>query len=105
MHWLRTLPITLLVSSLACQPTQEELANGDDPIAALSSTVESSRYGPKYWSEQMTADSETWTKALEYCAPAEHANYPNCEVVASVKFAEAPGPVDNPFQSEKGLNP
>ena len=36
MHWLRTLPITLLVSSLACQPTQEELANAPvqtaDPV-------------------------------------------------------------------------
>ncbi len=105
MHWYKILAVSLLVCLAGCQPTQELLANGADPIAALSSTVESSRYGPKYWSEQMTAASEIWKEALEYCEPAEHANRPNCEIVASAKFVATRKPVENPFQSEEGLNP
>ena len=59
MRQLFALPLALsalLVS--ACGPSQEQLANGDDPIAALGSTVESSRYGAKYWTEQMNAASD-----------------------------------------------
>lgn len=89
----------------ACGPSQEQLANGDDPIAALGSTVESSRYGAKYWTEQMNAASDTWKQAVAYCEPAEHADYPNCKTVGSVKFIGAPGAVENPARSEKGFNP
>ena len=92
-------------SPSACGPSQEELANGDDPIAALRSTAESSRYGAKYWIEQMTAATELWTQAVAYCEPAEHADYPNCETVRAVKFIGVPGAVENPARSEKGFNP
>jgi hypothetical protein len=106
MRQLNALPLalaTLLLS--ACGPSQEQLANGDDPIAALGSTVESSRYGAKYWTEQMNAASDTWTRAIAYCEPAEHADYPNCKTVRSVKFIGVPGAVENPARSEKGFNP
>lgn len=89
---------------LACGPTQEQLANGDDPIAALGATVESSRYGEQYWKEQKAAASEIWQQAISYCEPSEHANYPNCEIVTNVKFLGAPEAVENPARSEKGLN-
>ncbi len=95
--------VALLLS--ACGPSQEKLANGDDPIAALRATVESSRYGAKYWTEQMTTATELWTKAVAYCEPAEHADYPNCKTVRSVKFIGVPGAVENPARSEKGFNP
>ncbi len=95
--------VPLLLS--ACGPSPEELANGDDPIAALGSTAESSRYGSKYWTEQMTAASEIWTEAVVYCEPAEHADYANCKTVRSVKFIGVPGAVENPARSEKGFNP
>jgi len=99
--------LAALVGSLAaaCGPTQEEIANGDDPIAALDSTVTSSRYGPTYWTEQMKGDTDVWSEALAYCEPAEHANYPNCEVVRSTKFVGVPGRVENPALSDEGFNP
>ena len=96
--------IALLLLS-ACGPSQEELANGEDPLAALQSTAESNRYGAKYWTEQMSAASELWTQAVAYCEPAEHADYPNCKTVRSVKFIGVPGAVENPARSEKGFNP
>lgn len=100
-----TFSAALALFLLACGPAQEELANGDDPIAALRSTVESSRYGAKYWTEQMTAATDLWIKAAAYCEPAEHADYPNCKTVRSVKFIGVPGAVENPARSEKGFNP
>lgn len=89
----------------ACGGSQEELANGDDPIAALGSTVKSSRYGPAYWKEQLEAESTVWKEALAYCADAEHANYPNCETVKSTEFIGKPGTVGNPALSDEGFNP
>ncbi len=106
MHWLKTLAFLFIpVAFVACQPSQEDIANGDDPIAALGSTVESSRYGATYWAEQMKADSDVWNDAVAYCEDAERANYPNCELVAAAKFMATPDAVENPFQSEEGLNP
>lgn len=79
-----------LVVSLAlfvgCTPSSEELADGDDPIAALSSTAQSSRYGMKYWSEQRDGETEVWADALAFCEPAEAADYPNCKTVRTTRF-------------------
>lgn len=91
--------------ALACGPTQEEIANGDDPMAALESTVKSSRYGAAYWTEQMKGDTGVWNEAVAYCEPAERANYPNCELVRSTKFVGVPGQVENPALSDEGFNP
>jgi hypothetical protein len=105
---MRFIPITLVlgvVLLLGCRASEEDLANGDDPIAALGATVESSRYGEKYWQEQIQADSDVWREAVAYCADSERANYPNCEVVNRVAFIGKPGPVENPFASEEGINP
>jgi hypothetical protein len=90
---------------IACGPSEEELANGDDPLTALEATVESSRYGASYWTEQMTAKTQVWAAALAYCEPAERADYPNCKTVRSVRFVGVPGAVGNPARSEKGFNP
>jgi len=87
----------LLVAALlaGCAPTQEEIANGDDPIGALASTVESSRYGLNYWVEQRHGKTATWAEATSFCEPAERANYPNCETVREVRATE-PGTVKDP---------
>jgi hypothetical protein len=99
------LVLAAAITFLACGPSQEELANGDDPLAALESTVESSRYGAGYWTEQMTAKTQVWAEALAYCEPAERADYPNCTTVRSVRFIGVPGAVGNPAHSEQGFNP
>jgi len=91
--------------AVGCGPTDEEIANGDDPIAALASIVESSRYGAAYWTEQMKGDTDVWKEAIAYCEPADRANYTNCEVVRSTKFVGVPGKVENPALSQKGFNP
>lgn len=88
-------PVTALFFALACSPSAEDVANGADPIAALASTAESSRYGLNYWIEQRDQKSETWAQAVAYCEPAERANYPNCETVRQVR-ATVPKPVQDP---------
>ena len=96
MHTRHLVAITALLAT-ACSPSAEDVANGDDPIAALGSTAESSRYGLNYWTKQRDAKSDIWTRALAYCEPAERANYPNCETVRQVG-ATAPKPVQDPRQ-------
>ena len=93
---MRRTALAFAVSAIAsCSPSPEGLANGDDPIAALSSTVRSSRYGLNYWVEQRDAKTEVWSRALSYCEPPDHANYPNCETVREVRATE-PGQVEDP---------
>jgi hypothetical protein len=91
IYWIFLAAILLI----SCGPSQEELANGDDPIAALGSTVGSSRYGLNYWVEQRDQETDVWARALVYCEPAERANYPNCEIVREVRATE-PGKVVDP---------
>jgi hypothetical protein len=91
IYWI-LIGAVLLIS---CGSSQEELANSDDPIAALESTASSSRYGLNYWVEQRDQETDIWSRALAYCEPAERANYPNCETVREVG-ASQPGKVVDP---------
>ena len=99
------LVLAAAIAFLACGPSQEELADGDDPLAALESTVESSRYGARSWTEQMTAKTQVWAAALAYCEPTERADHANCKTVHSVTFIGVPRAVGNPARSESGFNP
>lgn len=93
---MRRTVLALVVATIAsCSPSPEDVANGDDPIAALESTAQSSRYGLNYWVEQRDQKTETWSKALAFCEPPEHANYPNCQTVREVRATE-PGKVEDP---------
>jgi len=91
----RTVVVLFALFIASCSPSPEEIANGDDPIAALASTAKSSRYGLNYWVEQRNQKTENWSQALAFCEPAEHANYPNCETVREVRATE-PGKVEDP---------
>lgn len=90
--------------TLACGPSAEDLANGDDPIASLRSTVRSSRFGEQYWRHELRSRSTVWAKAIEYCDAAEKADYPNCEVVRGVKFVGSGAPINDSADSTKGFN-
>ncbi|MGH7286942.1 MAG: hypothetical protein ACREI8_02870 [Myxococcota bacterium] len=93
---MRRIVLGLVVAAItSCSPSPEDVANGDDPIAALTSTARSSRYGLNYWVEQRDQKTETWSQALAFCEPPEHANYPNCETVREVRATE-PGKVEDP---------
>jgi hypothetical protein len=94
-HMRRTALVLFLGALASCSPSQEDVANGDDPIAALASTAKSSRYGLNYWVEQRDQKTGIWSQALAFCEPTQHANYPNCETVREVRATE-PGKVEDP---------
>lgn len=50
------------------QDQQADIANGPDPIAALSADVESTRYGSAYWSAQSDSNTPLWRRAKDFCA-------------------------------------
>ena len=89
-----------LAAGAACRPTPptpQQVADGDDPVAALTSSTPSTRYTQGYWLEQMRADSagrpSPWRRALAYCGengrprPGLEADgaKPNCFAVSQVE--------------------
>lgn len=85
-----TLIVPLLVglSLVGCKPSQEDVANGNDPIRSLSATVQSTRYGPPYWAEQRRVKSGSWQQAVAYCTPDRRREFPNCPTVSNLAEAE-----------------
>lgn len=71
-----------------CSPRPEDVANGDDPIKALSASVLSTRYQGPYWVQQRQAKSDVWQQAVAYCTPERVREYPNCQPVAAAAAAE-----------------
>jgi len=77
--------------------TSEQVADGDDPLAALAVSAETHRYTEPYWIEQFHADSagrpSPWKQALAYCGTSDaprpglnaHGNKPNCGAVFQVE--------------------
>jgi hypothetical protein len=65
------------------------IANGDDPLAALTVDVESTRYTTRYWSTQADSNPTLWSKAQAYCEQqraASSGQKVNCGAVLSAKF-------------------
>lgn len=80
----------------ACQPKPEDVANGDDPIAALEAPVRSTRYDGPYWQQQRLAGSDVWRRAVETCSPERAAQRPNCEpVLANARAQEGNARADS----------
>ncbi len=84
---------TLGVAALlgACRTAAEtDVANGDDPIAALETHVPSTRYERTYWHQvargTTRADSALWRRAVETCRGRESAERPNCTAVRMTAF-------------------
>jgi hypothetical protein len=72
----------------SCQPNAEDVANGDDPIAALDSRMRSTRYDGPYWQQQRLAGSDVWRRAVATCTPERATERPNCEPVVANARAE-----------------
>ncbi len=89
---LIVLPLLLLTS--ACGPTNEDIANGDDPIKALKVTAQSTRYAGDFWVREHEQNPERFQEAISFCEAKEYADYPNCRAVvqarAVVEAAESP---------------
>jgi hypothetical protein len=60
---------TAVGAASSCQPKAEDVANGDDPIAALDARVRSTRYDGPYWQQQRLASSDVWRRAVATCTP------------------------------------
>ena len=72
----------LLFSALTgCAPSQEELADGDDPLAALTAEVPSTRYDGPYWMAQYQTGRDLFDEAVRYCMEEAQRGRPNCAPV------------------------
>jgi hypothetical protein len=80
-----------LAAMAACRPAADEIANGDDALAALAAPVESARYDGPYWAREAHRRSRTWAAARAYCARARAARLPNCHAVELVERWEGLG--------------
>jgi hypothetical protein len=77
----------ILASLLAvgCVETEEDVANGDDPLRALTVAHPSDRYGSTYWTQKSDADSALWAQAVAYCEGRADGDHPNCDAVRQVQ--------------------
>ncbi|GJG89849.1 hypothetical protein tb265_50300 [Gemmatimonadetes bacterium T265] len=91
MWFTAVAPAAVLALLGACRPSPQQVADGDDPLAALTTTAESHRYTAGYWREQARTDAAgRWAKALAYCGdgrprPGLEADgaKPNCAAVST----------------------
>jgi hypothetical protein len=74
--------------AVGCVDTEEELANGDDPLRALTGTHRSDRYTSTYWAETSAAASTLWAQAVEFCQGRTSGDRPNCEAVRQVQAVQ-----------------
>ena len=68
---------------------QTELANGDDPIAALGSTIESTRYTTAFWTQQADSNPSLFARARAFCDAQWASNSGqrvNCGAVSAAAF-------------------
>ncbi len=85
--------LAVLAGAAACRTAAEtDVANGDDPIAALEAHVPSTRYERPYWHQvaqgKTAADSALWRRAVETCRSVEATQRPNCTAVQMTAFYE-----------------
>jgi hypothetical protein len=80
----------LAVALASCRPSAEDLADGEDPLAALASPAESARYDGPYWLREAHRNSRTWQAAKTFCGKAGARELPNCHAVRLVERWEAP---------------
>lgn len=71
-----------------CVDTQREIANGDDPLRALTVAHRSDRYGSTYWAQKSGADPALWAQAVEYCERRASGDHPNCDAVRQVQAVQ-----------------
>jgi hypothetical protein len=70
---------------VGCQESDADIANGDDPLRALTVPHRSERFTTSYWTQKSVSDAELWTQAVEYCADKTEGDHPNCDAVRYVE--------------------
>ncbi len=84
-RWAPILITFLSFLQAACgQPSAGELANGDDPLAALRSPVRSARYDGAFWNREAVQSTNLWQDAVAYCRTPGNSAAPNCQTVGLV---------------------
>ena len=90
-HSVAILLASILLASIligACGESDADIANGDDPLRALTVAQRSDRYGSTYWTQKSNADSALWAEAVAYCEARTSGEHPNCEAVRQVRILE-----------------
>jgi len=82
--FLAALGLVALFAAGCGQPSAEDLANGDDPMAALRSPVRSARYDGAYWNREAVQSTDLWQNAVAYCRTPGNSAAPNCQTVGLV---------------------
>jgi hypothetical protein len=78
----------------ACKSDRErqaDIANGDDPLQALTANVQSTRYGRAFWLSQSDSNTALWQRARTYCeqnAVTPQGEKVNCGAVVAVAREE-----------------
>ncbi len=103
--YVRPLPwliLGLVLLGSGCRKSDAEVANGDDPLRALTVPHLSDRYNSTFWARKSIVDPALWAKAVTYCADKTEGDHPNCDVVRSERMLERmsrmPKPSRNNFQ-------
>jgi hypothetical protein len=85
--------VIVLASATACHrgdaAADADVANGDDPLKALTVATPSTRYTSTYWQTRASAADALWPKAVSYCEAQRSAASgarPNCAAVYSAQF-------------------
>jgi hypothetical protein len=76
------------VLAVGCLDSAEAIANGGDPLRALTVAHRSDRYTSTYWTQMSTTDSPLWEQAVEYCEGRTSGDHPNCDAVRQVQAVE-----------------
>ena len=82
------LAMGLVFIVVGCADADEEIANGEDPLQALTVAHRSDRYGSTYWTQTSIADSALWAQAMAYCEGKSSGDHPNCDAVHQVQAVE-----------------
>jgi hypothetical protein len=51
----------------ACRPEPAAVANGDDPLAALRVSAQTTRYTDQWWRVQADSNPSLYRQAVDYC--------------------------------------
>ena len=84
--WPTILLLTMTV--VGCIESDAAVAEGDDPLMALTVPHRSERYGTTYWTQKSMGDADLFATAVEYCADRNDGDHPNCEPVRYVDMIE-----------------
>ena len=77
--------LAVLLALTACGPSDEEVATGDDPLAALAVPVPSTRYTGEFWWRDHAENPDRFERAVAYCEGKSLEAYPNCAPVLQAR--------------------